>query len=227
MRVAAVFISNVLEELERDLENRALAQVRGLAIAARGLEKDLEAATEAAGLGRLSKAWASQVFPRKQGSLKATASIYVKGTRHTQDAMYAFTHGAIVRSKNGIYLAIPTENAPKVGMRGLGPGGKDKARDHLIAAAEARYGRLRFVYRRGKPSLLVADNVRAHTGARTGFARASKRSIAKGHTATIVVFFLVPVARLRKRFAIEPLEAKWRSQVVSLIEREYQLLSGR
>jgi hypothetical protein len=132
--------------------------------------------------------------------------------------MYAFSHGSTIRSGSGFFLLIPTENAPKVGL------GRD--RDKRLAAAEARYGKLRFIYRRGKPSLLVADNVRARSGKRGGFAKASVKASAAGNVATIVVFILVPVVTLRKRFSIAPLEAKWRAQIPSMIANEYQRLSG-
>lgn len=227
MRVVAKFVSDVALELKRDLENRGKAQVEGLRRAARGLEQDLERATLNAGLGRLSKAWDSAAYPRKgKGSLSAAAEVFVKGSWHTQAAMHAFANGATVRSKDGLFLLIPTENAPKTGARGMGPYGKDKARDHLLTAAEARYGKLRFVYRRGKPSLLVADNVRVRTGKRGGIARASDRAVATGRTATAVIFILVPVVRLRKRFSIAPLEAKWRAQIPALIAQEYQTLTS-
>jgi Family of unknown function (DUF6441) len=54
--------------------------------------------------------------------------------------------GAVIRSKQGLFLAIPTLAAGKYGDAG---------------AWERIHGmRLRFVYRRGAASLLVADNVR-------------------------------------------------------------------
>ena len=219
MRAVAKFISDVSKELKRDIKRRGVAQAEGLRAAARGLEKDLETASLGGGLGRLSRAWASAAYPRKGvGSLSASAEVFVKGGQHTQEAMHAFSHGATVRAKNGLWLLIPTENAPKVGV------GRD--RDKRLQAAENRYGKLRFVYRRGKPSLLVADNVRARGGKRGGFARASVKATANGTVATIVVFILVPMARLRKRFSIPPLEAKWRNQIPALIAQEYQRLSG-
>jgi hypothetical protein len=221
----ARFVSEVKKGLQEDLEARRFAQVEGLRLAARGLELDLEAATQSAGLGRLSKAWGSQAYPRKgHGSLSAAAEVFVKGTRHTQDAMWAFANGATIRSKNGLFLLIPTKNAPKQGLRAsrdekaFGRYGRDK----VLAAAEARYGRLRFVYRRRGPSLLVADNVRARAGKRGGFAKASAKAISKGNTATIVVFILVPIAHLRKRFDIQSLEARWRSRIPLLISSQYR-----
>ncbi len=219
MRVVAKFVSDVSKAMKMDLEHRKIAQAEGLRRAARGLEQDLEQASLGGGLGKLSRAWASAAYPRKGvGSLSASAEVFVKGSVHTKDAMYAFSHGATVRSKNGMFLLIPTENAPKVGL------GRD--RDKRLAAAEARYGKLRFVYRRGKTSLLVADNVRARGGKRGGFAAASAKAVGAGNVATIVVFILVPAVRLRKRFSIQPLASKWIGQAPALINAEYIRLSG-
>ena len=66
--------------------------------------------------------------------------------------MRAFAYGALIRSRNGLFLAIPTEAAGRLGdgRKRITPGGWER-----------RTGlRLRFVYRRGAPSLLVADNAR-------------------------------------------------------------------
>lgn len=219
MRVVTTLVSDVSRAMKLELEHRKIAQTEGLRRTARGMEQDLEAATLAAGLGKLSKSWASAAYPRKGvGSLSAAAEVFVKGSQHTREAVYAFSHGTTVRSKNGMYLLIPTENAPKVGL------GRD--RDKRLAAAEARYGKLRFVYRRGKPSLLVADNVRARSGKRGGFAAASAKAVGAGNVATIVVFILVPVATIRKRFSIQPIARKWISQAPAMIDAEYNRLSG-
>ncbi len=219
MVAVAKFISTLSEELDRDLAARGRAQVAGLKTATRGLEKDLEGAAAGDGLGRLARAYGSKVFPDRSstGSLSAAGVVFVKGSEHTQHAVHAFTHGATVRSGNGLFLLVPTENAPKVGL------GRD--RDKRLAAAEARYGKLRFVYRRGKPSLLVADSVRARSGKRGGFAKASVKATAAGNVATVVIFFLVPLATIRKRYDIGPFEARWRAQLPALINAEYERIN--
>lgn len=221
MQVVATFVSNVVKEFEKDIKARALAQVAGMKRGSRALEKDLENAASSAGLGRLARAWASKAYPDRAGvgSLAASSIVYVKGSENTEAAMYAFTHGVTIRAKNGKYLLIPTENAPKADRTLASYRG-------VIERAEAKYGKLRFVYRRGKTSLLVADNVRARKGKRGGFARASAKATAVGNVATIVVFILVPVVKLGKRFSIAPLEQKWFRQVPDLINQEYQRLVG-
>ncbi len=176
--------------------------------AGRGLEKELEAATVASGLGRLARAWASRIYPAKP-SLSAAALVYAKGGPATQAAMRAHAEGALIRGGNGFFLAIPTPAAPK---RGVGGG-----RISPSNFPEHALGRLRFVYRRGAPSLLVVDSLRARKGRRGGFARASKRAIARGETATVVMFVLVPQVTLPKRFGVAGPAAAWAGRLPGLI----------
>ena len=98
----------------------------------------------------------------------------------------AFDQGALIRARNGFWLAIPTAAAGKkgVGNKRITPGGW-----------EQRTGqRLRFIYRRGRPSLLVAET-RLNS---KGRAVASKSKTGRG-LATVPIFLLVPQVKLRKR----------------------------
>ena len=89
--------------------------------------------------------------------------------------MYKRQHdaGPLIRARNGLWLAIPTPAAGKA----LG------GRRIIPAAWERKTGlRLRFVYRRSGPSLLVA----------------TAASNAQGVTA-VPIFLLVPQVKLPKR----------------------------
>jgi hypothetical protein len=94
--------------------------------------------------------------------------------------------GPLIRSKNGLWLAIPTPAAGKaLGGRRITPG-----------AWERKTGlRLRFVYRRTGPSLLVADGARINT---RGLAAASRSKTGRGQV-TAPIFLLVPQVKLPKR----------------------------
>ncbi len=104
----------------------------------------------------------------------------------------AHNRGALIQSKQGLYLAIPT---PAAGKRGLGgvrltPG-----------SWERRTGlRLRFVYRRRGPSLLVADDARL---LKSGSATAKKGKRRKDGVLTgaqtVPIFLLVPRVKLPKK----------------------------
>jgi hypothetical protein len=98
-----------------------------------------------AGLGRrLANSIRSQTYPKAGESLNAAALVWSKAPV----IVGAHDTGPLIRSKNGFWLAIPTEAAGR-GLRGakLTPGEWERRRGL----------RLRFVYRRRGPSLLVAE----------------------------------------------------------------------
>jgi hypothetical protein len=183
-----------------ELDKGARAVSAALRRTARRIEKDFEAATEAASLGRLAKAWQSRVYPAVP-SLGASALVYAKG-KNTPAVLAAFATGVTIRAKtdgSATFLAIPTPAAPKRG--------RDGKRISPSNWPNERFGRLRYVFRRGRPALLVVDGLRATK--RGGFARNRGRNKEGGeflrlrNAATVVMFVLVPQARLAKRFDVE------------------------
>jgi hypothetical protein len=136
-----------------------------------------------AGLGtRLANSIRSEVFPRAGASLNAAAVVWSKAPV----IIGAHDAGPLIRSRNGLWLAIPTPAAGKaLGGRRITP-----------AAWERKTGlRLRFVYRRTGPSLLVADSVRLNA---RGHAAVSRSKTGRGQ-ATVPMFLLVPQVKLPKR----------------------------
>jgi hypothetical protein len=134
------------------------------------------------GLGRrLSNSIRSQTYPRSGASLNAAALVWSKAPV----IIGAHDTGPLIRSKDGFWLAIPLPAAGK-GTRGkaLTPGEWERRRGL----------RLRFVYRRRGPSLLVADGrlnsrgLGVETRSKTGRGRA-----------TVPIFLLVPQVKLKKR----------------------------
>ena len=147
-----------------------------------GLKADWRGQITGAGLGqRLARSIRAANYPKGQPSLNAAALVWSKapviiGTHDT---------GPLIRSKDGFWLAIPTPAAGK-GARGrrLSPGEWERRRGL----------RLRFVYRRRGPSLLVADGRLNNRG--LGVASRSKTGRGK---ATVPIFLLVPQVKLAKR----------------------------
>ncbi|GAK46885.1 conserved protein, partial [Tepidicaulis marinus] len=88
---------------------------------------------------------------------------------------------------------------------------------------ERRTGqRLRFVYRRRGPSLLVADRMRARTGKRGGFSRASASALRTGRgLVTVPMFILVPQVTLAKRLEVAGAAERWVSRLPSLVVRNW------
>ena len=147
-----------------------------------GLKADWRGQITGAGLGqRLARTIRAANYPKGQPSLNAAALVCSKapviiGTHDT---------GPLIRSKDGFWLAIPTPAAGK-GARGrrLSPGEWERRRGL----------RLRFVFRRRGPSLLVADGRLNNRG--LGVASRSKTGRGK---ATVPIFLLVPQVKLAKR----------------------------
>ncbi|MET4129950.1 DUF6441 family protein [Roseovarius sp. MBR-6] len=135
-----------------------------------------------AGLGRrLANSIRSQTFPKAGESLNAAALVWTKAPV----IIGAHDTGPLIRSKDGFWLAIPTPAAGKSSRGGRITPGEWERRTGL---------RLRFVFRRRGPSLLVAEG-RLNT---KGRAVASRSKTGRGLT-TVPIFLLVPQVKLRKR----------------------------
>ena len=147
-----------------------------------GLKSDWRGQITQAGLGRrLGNSIRSQTYPKVGESLDAAAMVWSKAPV----IIGAHDTGPLIRSKDGFWLAIPTPAAGK-GARGrrLSPGEWERRRGL----------RLRFVFRRRGPSLLVADGRLNNRG--LGVASRSKTGRGK---ATVPIFLLVPQVKLAKR----------------------------
>ena len=135
-----------------------------------------------AGLGaRLANSIRSETFPKAGVSLNAAALVWSKAPV----IVGAHDAGPLIRSRNGFWLAIPTPAAGKSTRGGrITPG-----------EWERRTGqRLRFIYRRSGPSLLVTEG-RLNT---RGRAVASRSKTGRG-LVTAPIFLLVPQVKLPKR----------------------------
>jgi hypothetical protein len=135
-----------------------------------------------AGLGtRLGNSIRLATFPKTSNSLNAAALVWSKAPV----IIGAHDTGPLIRSKDGFWLAIPTAAAGKSTRGGRITPGEWERRTGL---------RLRFIYRRRGPSLLVAEG-RLNT---KGHAVASRSKTGRG-LATVPIFLLVPQVKLRKR----------------------------
>jgi hypothetical protein len=162
----------------------------------RQIEKELEGATAGAGLGRLARAWQSTVYPKNGLADAPSATIYPKGKSRTIGAITAYATGVTIKGTRGQYLAIPT---PAAGSRSTGRGKAPLTPGEW----ERRTGlRLRFIYRRNRPSLLVLDE--GVLSGKTGRARlntARRRETGRGST-TIPIFILIRQVKVQKRFGV-------------------------
>ena len=130
---------------------------------------------------RLANTIRSKTYPAAGESLEAAALVW----SNAPQIIGAHDTGPLIRSKDGFWLAIPTPAAGK-GTRGkaLTPGEWERRRGL----------RLRFVYRRRGPSLLVADG-RLNS---RGLGVASRSKTGRGQS-SLPIFLLVPQVKLSKR----------------------------
>jgi hypothetical protein len=178
--------ATIVGSLGRIMAEEVKAGERAASVAVRQAGEGLKAAWRAqivgAGLGpRLAKTISSQAYPKAGASLNAAVVVWSKAPV----IVGAHDTGPLIRSRNGFWLAIPTPAAGKSLRGGRITPGEWERRNGL---------RLRFVYRRSGPSLLVAER-RLNTRGRA----VRSRSRSGRGAATVPIFLLVPQVKLPKR----------------------------
>jgi len=162
------------------------AVTKAVGDAGTGLKTAWRGQITSAGLGqRLARTIRSAQYPKAKPSLNAAALVW------SQAPVVVGAHdtGPLIRSRNGFWLAIPTPAAGKSARGGRITPGEWERRRGL---------RLRFVYRRNGPSLLVAEG-RLNT---RGVGVASRSKTGRGLT-TVPIFLLVRQVKLRKRLDLD------------------------
>ena len=191
MKLGISIVGDIARIMEAETRAGEKAVTTAMREAGTGLKTAWRAQVTGAGLGsRLARTIRSAQYPKGRPSLNAAALVWSKAPV----IVGAHDTGPLIRSKDGFWLAILMPEAGK-SMRGgrISPG-----------EWERRTGmRLRFVYRRTGPSLLVADNVRVRKSGRvreniTRHKDGRVSSRLKGR-ATAVIFLLVSQVKLPKR----------------------------
>ncbi len=175
-------------EILREIDRGERAVTRAMDGAKNAVRDNWREQIRSAGLGnRLPNTIRGQRYPQAGQSLNAAALIWSKAP----EIVGSHERGDIIRSKDGFWLSIPTEAA------GAGAGGRRLTGGEW---KQRRGMRLRFVYRPGKASLLVADDARVSKSgqARRKGGRRRKDGILTG-AQTVVIFFLVPQVSIRKK----------------------------
>ncbi|WP_181850567.1 DUF6441 family protein [Thalassospira xiamenensis] len=161
------------------------------------VKQRLRGQTIGSGLGRrVANAWRSKMYPdRKSSAANPAGIVYTRA----QKIIDGFSRGTPIKSKDGFFLAVATELAPKRG--------NDGKRISPSNFPEWKYGRLEFVYRQTGPSfLIVRDSGITKSGRasrkRKNGSRVKSGAYRKG-TADVIMFLLYPQVRLRKVFDLD------------------------
>lgn len=182
MKLRVEISGSIAADMRAELVAGEKAVSNAIRTAALNLKADWRGQITNAGLGvRLARTIRSEDYPKGRASLNAAALIWSTAPV----VVGAHDSGPLIRSKNGFWLAIPTAAAGKSARGGRITPGEWERRTGI---------KLRFVYRRRGPSLLVAEG-RLNT---KGRAVASRSKTGRG-LMTAPIFLLVPQVKLSKR----------------------------
>lgn len=191
MRLTAALVGNLEQVMADERDEAARAITSGVRETTDDLKQWLRNQIVAAfGSQRLANTWRSATFPKApQTSMGAAGTVWSNAPHIVE----AFSASTVIRSKAGFFLAIPSPDAPKeYQYKRASPSNWN----------EARYGKLRFVYRPGRTSLLVVDGVKRLKSGRVSPQLANQGQKANGSyragASTVVMFFLVPYVRIKK-----------------------------
>ncbi|MCF7700549.1 DUF6441 family protein [Loktanella sp. M215] len=146
------------------------------------IKNEMRAEVRRAGLGnKLANSIRSRAYPESGKSISAAALVWT----NAPEIINAHLKGPLIRSKSGFWMAIPTDAA-----------GKGRGGSRLTPSQwEQKTGlKLTFIYRPGRPSLLISE-ARINT---RGIAVKSRSKTGKARV-TVPIFILVPQVKLRKR----------------------------
>ena len=182
MKLKVDIVGSIVRIMEAETRAGEKAVTSAIREAGTGLKSAWRAQITGAGLGaRLARTIGSEAYPKGRSSLNAAALVWSKAPV----IVGAHDTGPLIRSRDGFWLAIPTPAAGKSARGGRVTPGEWERRTGL---------RLRFVYRRTGPSLLVAEG-RLNT---KGQAVVSRSKTGRGKV-TALIFLLVPQVKLPKR----------------------------
>lgn len=205
MRIDVTLDSSIAGIMEREILAGERAVTGGVREVGDWVKAEWRGQVVGSGLGqRLANTIRQNNYPVRGESMSAASLVYARPNRKKNsasaaDVIDAFNRGVLITSVNGLYLAIPTAAAGSV----AGSSGRGRLTPGIW---EQRTGmRLRFVYRRGRPSLLVADEARLNSKGHAKQKRGRRRrdGILTG-AATVPVFILLPQVRLKKRLNLDP-----------------------
>jgi Family of unknown function (DUF6441) len=107
MKLAATLGRSLRADMQAELRDIEVAVASGTREAGRGLKTELRRQVASVGLGqRLANSWRDKHYPNRK--LDAASLVYSKAPQ----IIRAFDEGALIRSKRGRFLAIPTLRFP-------------------------------------------------------------------------------------------------------------------
>jgi hypothetical protein len=143
MKLVATLARPLQADLQAEVRDIESAVAAGTRDAGHGLKAELRRQVASAALGRrLPNSWRDKHYPNQKRD--AASLVYTKASQ----IIRAFDEGAVIRSRRGRFLAIPTEDALRKGTHGK--------RISPSTFPAHRFGPLRFLPRPSGGSLLIS-----------------------------------------------------------------------
>lgn len=209
-RLSAAIKGDLQKYMAEEVKTAELAITDGVRETATAMRDALRGDIVAGGLGnRLSKSWRTEFYPKRGPSLSAAALVFTNAPKLIE----AFDTGATIRSQDGFWLAIPTPSAPKMGV--------GRKRISPSNWPEARFGKLRFVFRRTGPSLLVVDDQRQRKSGGFAVSKSKKALATKSGLATVPMFLLYRQTRLERRLNVASVMAQQEKNLLRNVDAAF------
>ncbi|HEY8948452.1 MAG TPA: DUF6441 family protein [Rhizomicrobium sp.] len=187
----------------------ARAVTGGIDEGLKGFVGELRDQVASAGMGqRLANTWRGNRYPLGRDSIDAAAFVVSR----VPDIIDAFARGAVIRTVNGKkYLAIPSENVPRVIA-----GGRGSKKRMTPEQVETYFNQdLKFApSKKGKGELIAF--IDAVGGSAHGFRRATGKQLGRLYRGRglskhvqILMFTMVPTVRMQKRLDPDGSFAHW------------------
>ena len=209
MKVSVTVDGDLREIYGTSLAEGKRAVQRGVSVAGGDVQGDWRGQIAGAGLGsRLQRTIRKKVYPEGRNSLRAAALVWSNAGKIVD----AFERGVTIRSENGFYLAIPLPAAgTQVGGKRITPGLWEKKTGR----------RLQFVFRKGKPPLLVDTGTVTRAAPRVAFGeRQRERRGFKNRS--IPIFVLKPSVKLPKKLSLMATANAAQARLPELIVANWQ-----
>lgn len=203
MKISAAIDASIHRLMLQEIASGERAVTRGVTQAGAELKQGWRSQITGSGLGRrLANTVRGQTYPQGGVSLRAANLVWTRAP----EIIDGHDRGALIRAKEGLWLAIPLPAAGKAaGGRRMTP-----------LRWERKTGRaLVFIFRRGRPGLLIDQGYKSSplllTKGQVEFNRRRKPR------KSIPIFLLLPQTRLKKRLDIDGLAARAERRLPDLI----------
>lgn len=200
---------------------------RGMVEATAETLEDVRRETAAAFHGnRLPKTWRARVFPQRGDSLDAAGWIETKAPK----IIGPTATGATIRASHGTWLAVPTREAGRFGLRrdaNLAFGqtiNRRGAKERITPGGFERLSglRLRLVYLGPHRAMLVVDQAQLTRGRASPYRAHGRGSRLYGPAGqTIVVFLLTRIVRMPKRLDLDAVASRGGDRAAAAIVRNW------